>query len=291
MHRRDLILGGAVGLAAVAATARAQTAASGAPTIARSVDEVPKRLPGSPYVPGEYGETLNIMFKTSTDLNAFMPEGITCVDPHRAFIKAQRKKGGTSAGYTPGPGAHGLQIGIATMATSPMFGKRQRNILMWESVEWGVGSTLVSVKRWADAEMTYIFEQDRKLIAQGSPVPINLEVQQHGYPLLTFNGFLDGKERAKDEPYGGMYIGGEPGADLLSLTFDACEFSRPVHGTGTLSFGSIPIEREPANPAKGWPSTLLKDIQVEGCIFQDISFTRSYGTEFETVRKALPVKG
>jgi hypothetical protein len=244
--------------------------------------------PGPIKVPGEYGETLNIVFTTSTDLNQFMPEGLKCVDPHRAFIKGQRKKGGASKGYSGAPHPPSLQIGITTMAYTEKFGPRHRNLLMWESHPWGIGSTLVGVKRWADAEMTYIFEEDRRLIAEGSPVPIRLEVQQYGIPLLTFVGLLDGKKRIEDPPYNGMYVGGEPGSDLLSLTFDDSRFSRPVHGTGDLSFGSIPIEREPANPSKGWPSTLLKDIKVEGCIYEDLAFTRSYGTEFETVRKALP---
>ncbi len=281
MNRRDLILGSALSLAAAGASAQAQTSRA-----ANAGGSPPSRT-GPIAVPGEYGETLNIMFTTSTDLNEFMPKGLTAVDPHRAFIKAQRKKGGTSKGYPPaGPHANGLQIGIATMATTPHFGPRQRNILMWESVPWGIGSTLVGVKRWADAEMTYMFEQDRKLVAQGSPVPFYLDVQQYGYPLLSFAGMLDGKKRAEDAPYSGMYVGGEPGSDLLALHFDDTDFSRQVHGTGKLSFGSIPIEEAPAGPGKGWPSTLLKDIHVEGCIFQDLSFTRSYGTEFETVRKA-----
>ncbi len=272
MNRRDLILGGALSIAAGAA-ARAQTSAA------------PKA--GAPYVPGEYGETLNIMFTTSTDLNAFMPPGLTCVDPHRAFIKGQRKKGGGERSAIPH--ANSLQIGISTMATTAQFGPRQRNILMWESVPWGISSTLAGVKRWSDAEMTFIFEEDRRLIAQGSPVPVVLEVQQSGYPVLTFRGQLDGRKRVEDAPYSGMYVGGEPGADLLALHFDESDFSRPVYGTGELSFGALPIERAPAGPGKGWPSTLLKDIKVEGCTFQDMQFTRSYGTEFETVRKALPV--
>jgi hypothetical protein len=272
MNRRELILGGALGLAA-AGSASAQSPKAAGPLA----------------VPGEYGETLNIIFTTSTNLQQFMPPGLTCVDPHRASIKAQRKKGGTSAGYTPGPGSHGLQIGITTMATTPQFGPRQRNILMWESQPFGIGSTLVGVKRWADVEMSYMFEQDRKLLAQGSPIPVFLNVQEYGYPLLTFSGVLDGKKRIDDMPYTGMYIGGEPGADLLSLTFDESSFTRPVYGTGELSFGALPIETAPANPSKGWPSTLLKDIKVEGCLFEDMQFTRSYTHEFQTVRKALPV--
>jgi hypothetical protein len=85
-----------------------------------------------------------------------------------------------------------------------------------------------------------------------------------------------------------MYIGGEPGADLLALHFDESKFSRPVYGTGTLKFGEAPTDRGPAGPSKGWSPTLLKDIKVEGCIYEDMQFTRSYGTEFDTVRKALP---
>ncbi len=244
--------------------------------------------PGEVFVPGEYGETLNIMFTTSTDLNQFMPEGLKCVDPHRGFIKGQRKKGGTPVGQLGVPHAPGLQIGITTMATTEKFGPRHRNILMWQGHPYGIGSTLVAVKRWGESEMTYIFEEDRKLIAQGSPVPIYLTVQQHGFPVLNFHGVLDGKKRVEDPGYNGMYIGGEPGADLLSLTFDNSKFTRPLYGTGELSFGALPIETAPANPSKGFPASLLKDVKVEGVIYWDLSFTRSYGTEFETVRKAIP---
>jgi len=272
MNKRDLILGGGLTLAAAAASAQTRPSRDGSGGAS----------PGPAAVPGDRGETMNIMFTTSTDLNAFMPKGLTCVNPHRAFIKGQRKKG------TTGVGKPSLQICITTMATTPKYGPRHRNILMWESVPWGIGSTLVAVKRWAESEMTYIFEQDRELIAQGSPVPFYLDVQQYGYSLLSFAGVLDGKKRVEDEPYSGMYIGGEPGADLLSLTFDESKFTRPVYGTGTLKFGALPIERAGPNPSKGWPASLLKDIHVEGCIFEDMEFTRSYGTEFETVRKALP---
>ncbi len=282
MNRRDLILGSALSLAAAGASAQTPTAR--APGAGAS----PAVRPGLIEVPGEYGETMNIMFTTSTDLNDFMPPGLRAVDPHRGFIKAQRKKGGTSKGYAPGPHANSLQIGIATMATTPEFGPRHRNILMWENLPYGIASTLVGVKRWADAEMTYLFEQDRKLVAAGSPVPFYLNVQQYGFPLLTFEGVLDGKKRVEDMPYSGFYVGGEPGSDLLALTLDGSDFSRPIYGTGTLSVGSVPIETAPAGPGKGWPSTLLKDLKVEGVIFQDLAFTRSYGTEFQTVRKALP---
>ena len=81
-----------------------------------------------------------------------------------------------------------------------------------------------------------------------------------------------------------------PAADLLSLTFDNTSTGRQLHGTGTLSFGSIPVETAPANPSKNWPATLLKDIKVEGCVYEELTFTRTYGSEFETVRKALPYR-
>lgn len=274
MNKRELIIGGALGLAAAGA-ASAQAPAPAGPK--RGAD----RKRGS-YIPGDRGEQIVIVFTTSTDLNAFMPPGVKCVDPHRAFIKGQRKKGqGTS-------GKPGLQICITTMAETPQFGVRQRNILMWEGSPAGIGSSLAGVKRWGYAEMSYVFEQDRKLIAAGSPVPFFLDVQADGYMLMSFAGMLDGKKRVESLPYAGMYIGGEPGADLLSLTFDDSTTGRPVYGTGSLKFGAMPIERAPANPSKDWPATLLKDIKVEGCIYEELTFTRSYGTEFETIRKASP---
>ncbi len=274
MNKRELILGGALTLAAAGASAQAQT-------LAGPKDQT-ERKRGS-YIPGDRGEQIVILFTTSTDLNAFMPPGLKCVDPHRGFIKGQRKKGQAASGKP------GLQICITTMAVTEKFGVRQRNILMWEGSPAGIGSSLAGVKRAGYSEMTYVFEQDRKLIAAGSPVPFFLDVQDSGYSLMSFAGMLDGKKRVERPPYLGMYIGGEPGADLLSLTFDDSTTGRPVYGTGTLSFGAMPIERAPANPSKDWPATLLKDIKVEGCVYEELTFTRSYGTEFETIRKALPV--
>lgn len=271
MNKRELILAGAMSLAAAGAAAQAPTSAASSAG----------RKRGS-YIPGDRGEQMIIAFTTSTDLNRFMPPGLKCVDPHRAFIKGQRKKGQQTSGKP------GLQICITTMATTEKYGPRHRNILMWEPSPAGIGSTLAGVKRWGDAEMTYVFEQDRKLIAAGSPVPFFLDVQQSGYSLMSFAGVLDGKKRIESPPYNGMYIGGEPGADLLSLTFDDSTTGRPVYGTGTMSFGGVPTERAPANPSKDWPASLLKDIKVEGCVFEELTFTRSYGTEFETVRKAFP---
>jgi hypothetical protein len=273
MNRRDLILSGALSLAAAEASAQTQA-------------------PSAPYIPSNYGQTMNIMFTTSTDLNAFMPPGLTAVDPHRAFIKAERiKLRSPKSDKMPAAFTQYDQICITTMATTPQFGPRHRNLLMWENRAWAVGSTLLAVKRWGAVQMTPIFELDHKLVAQGAPVPFYITVEQDGHMLMTFVGALDGKKRAEAPPYPGFYVGGDPGQDLLALTLDASNFSNPLEGTGALSFGDSPADRGPAGPGKGWPATLLKDIQVEGCVFQDFSFTRSYGTEFQTVRKALPGNG
>ena len=72
MNRRDLILGSALGLAAAGASAQAQTKAGGV------------------SVPSYYGQVAEIAFTTSADLQAFMPPGLTVVDPHKAFVKAER---------------------------------------------------------------------------------------------------------------------------------------------------------------------------------------------------------
>jgi hypothetical protein len=286
MNKRDLVLGAALSLAAAGASAQAQT--SRAP----KTGGAPEGAPGAPYIPSNYGQTMNIMFTTSTDLNAFMPPGLTAVDPHRAFIKAERiklrspKSEKRTAAFTQYE-----QICITTMATTPEFGPRHRNILMWEDRAWAVGSTLLAVKRWGKVDMTQIFDLDHKLVAQGTPVPFFVTVQQDGHTLMTFAGSLDGQKRAELPPYPGFYVGGDPGQDLTALTLDASDFSNPIHGTGTLSFGASPADRGAAGPGKGWPATLLKDIRVQGCVFQDFSFTRSYGTEMKTVRKALPGNG
>lgn len=286
MQRRDLILGGLVGLAAAGPAAQAQTArppkAGGSPAGGS----------GAPYIPSNYGQTLEIMFTTSTDLNAFMPPGLTAVDPHRAFIKAERiKLRSPETDRMPAAFAQYDQICITTMATTPEFGPRHRNILMWEDRAWAVGSTLLAVKRWGKVQMTQVFELDHKLVAQGTPVPVYVTVEQDGHSLMRFSGMLDGEKRVEHPAYPGFYVGGDPGQDLQALTLDASAFARPVHGTGALSFGSNPADRGPAGPGKGWSASLLKDIEVQGCVFQDFSFTRSYGTEFQTVRKALPGNG
>jgi hypothetical protein len=278
MNRRDLILGSAVGLiAAGGSSAEAQTkAATG----------------GAPYIPSNYGQTMNILFTTSTDLNEFMPPGLKAVDPHHAFIKAERiklrnpKSDKMTAAFTQYD-----QICITTMATTPEFGPRHRNILMWENRAWAVGSTLQAVKRWGDVQMTPMYDLDHKLVGQGTAVPFFVTVEQDGHNLMTFAGTLDGKKRIDAPAYPGFYVGGDPGQDLMALTLDASEFSNPLYGTGALDFGANPNDRGPAGPAKGWSPSLLKDIQVQGCIFQDFSFTRSYGSEFKTVRKALPGNG
>nr|WP_295106907.1 hypothetical protein [uncultured Caulobacter sp.] len=279
MNRRDLVLGGALGLAA--AGAAAQNAYAGAPAKA-----------SKPYIPSNYGQTMEILFTTSTDLNAFMPPGLTAVDPHRAFIKAERVKlRSPEADQMPAAFAQYDQICITTMATTPEFGPRHRNILMWENRAWAVGSTLLAVKRWGKVEMTQVFELDHKLVAQGTPVPIYITVEQDGHSLMSFAGALDGVKRVEHPAYPGFYVGGDPGQDLTALTLDASEFSHPVYGSGTLSFGDNPADRGPPGPGKGWSASLLKDIHVEGCVFQDFSFTRTYGGEMKTVRKALPGNG
>lgn len=87
----------------------------------------------------------------------------------------------------------------------------------------------------------------------------------------------------------------------------ASDFSHPLHGTGTLRFGALenrlsdrrvapggtaPFEQNaPPGPGKNWAPTLLKDIEVQGLIFQEFSFTRARGSEFHLVREATPGNG
>lgn len=297
MKRRDLILGGALGLAAAGAAAQAQT--SSAPSA---------KGPGAPYIPTNYGQMAEIAFTTSADLQAFMPPGLTVVDPHKAFIKAERVKlrspesDKLTAAFTQYE-----QICITTMATTPQYGPRHRNILMWENRGWAIGGSMLGVKRYADIHMPHIFDIDYAISEQGGLVPFYVDVWLNNTQLMNFSGQLDGKKRIEHQPYPGFYTGGEPGQDLLAMDLAASEFSLPLHGTGTLRFGALenrltdrrvapggtaPFETNaPPGPGKNWAATLLKDIEVQGLIFQEFSFSRSRGSEFHLVRKALPGNG
>ncbi len=282
MHRRDLVIGSALG--AVTAAGGGVARAGGRPTeTPRPAD--PARAPRR--TARFYGQILHIPFQTSTDLSPFLPPGLTAADPHRAFIKAERLKI-RSVEADAGPSAYSQyqQICISTLASAPGFGVRHRNMLLWEDRHWQIGSSAVAGKRHADIEMTQVFEQERALVQGGEPIPFFINVDTLGFPLMRFSGVLDGRERAATPPYTGFYVGGEPGADLQALTLDSSELTRPIHGGGALSFGQAPNERS-TGPDGLWPAALLKDVRVDGCIFQDISFTRVYGTEFALVRKAL----
>lgn len=286
MNRRDMILGSALSIAAAGASRQVGHSRTS------KADRSPASDLGEPYIPTNYGQIMTIMFTTSTDLQAFMPPGLTAVDPYRAFIKAENiKLRSTDADQMPAAFTQYHQVCITTMATTPQFGPRHRNILMWENRAWAVGGSMLAVKRWGDIQMTEIFELDYKLVGQGDSVPFDINIRQNGTSMMSFAGELDGKKRIEPPPYPGFYVGGDPGQDLLALSLDASDFSRPLHGMGTLSFGALARERGSAGPGKGWPAALLKDIQVEGAIFQDFSFTRARGTEFELVRKAFPGNG
>lgn len=301
MNRRDLILSGALGLAAVGASAKAQTAkaaqSGAAPVGARGV-----------AIPTNYGHVFTIPFTTSTDLNAFMPPGLEAVHPHRAFIKAERIKiRSPEADAMPPSFTQYHQLCITTMATAPGFGERQRNILMWEDRPWAVGGSMLAVKRWADIQMTEIFEGDRRIVEQGGSVPFHINVWLKGVSLMSFAGQLDGKQRSQLPPYPGFFVGGDPGQELLAMDLAAHSFSRPMYGAGELVFGeptptvsarrvapggTSPFEQNaPPGPGKNWSASLLKDIKVEGVLFNEFSFTRARGSEFKLVRAALPGNG
>jgi hypothetical protein len=87
----------------------------------------------------------------------------------------------------------------------------------------------------------------------------------------------------------------------------ASEFSLPLGGTGTLAFGQLEnrmsdrmvmpggiapvVSNGPPGPGKEWPPSLLKDVEVQGVLFQEFSVTRARDPEFHLVRKALPGTG
>jgi len=303
MNRRDLILGGALSVAVAGAAAQAAPRGvkeSRAPRGGRSRIDV--------HIPTNYGHVAEIQFTTSTDLNRFMPPGLTAVDPHRAFIKAERVKlRSPEADRMTAAFTQYDQVCIATIATTPQFGPRHRNILMWENRAWAVGGSMLAVKRWADVEMPEIFEIDRELVGKGGVVPFHVDTWQEANQLMSFAGEFDGKERIQHQPYTGFYVGGDPGQDLLAMDIESSRFSRPLHGTGTLRFGDLPNRLNdrkvapggtapfdqggPPGPGKNWSATLLKDIEVQGMVFHEFAFTRVRGSEFHTVRKALPGNG
>ncbi len=293
MNRRDLILSGAFGLAAAGAAAQAQAKAGSA---------------GGVQVPDAYGQVAEIAFTTSADLQAFMPPGLTVVDPHKAFIKAERAKiRSPEADKWPAVFNNYEQICITTMATTPQFGVRQRNILMWEDRGWTIPGNEMGVKRYADIHMPNIFDIDYAIAEQGGLVPFYVNVFAGTTQLMAFSGKLDGQKRIEHHPYPGFYTGGEPGQDLLAMDIAASEFSLPLGGTGTLSFGEprdrmtdrrvMPggiapfVSNGPPGPGKDWPPSLLKDVEVQGVLFQEFSVTRARDPEFHLVRKALPGTG
>jgi hypothetical protein len=290
MNRRDLILGSALGLAAAGASAQAQTKAGGV------------------SVPSHYGQVAEIAFTTSADLQAFMPPGLTVVDPHKAFIKAERVKiRSPETDKLPAVFSQYDQVCIATMATTPQFGVRQRNILMWENRGWAIPDFEMGVKRYADIHMPHIFDIDYAIAEQGGLVPFYINVFADTTRLMGFSGKLDGTKRIEHQPYPGFYTGGEPGQDLLAMDIAASEFSLPLGGTGTLGFGQLEnrlsdrrvipggiapcVSNGPPGPGKDWPPSLLKDVEVQGVLFQEFTVTRARNSEFHLVRKALPGTG
>jgi len=290
MNRRDLILGSALGLAAAGASAQAQTKAGGV------------------SVPSYYGQVAEIAFTTSADLQAFMPPGLTVVDRHKAFIKAERVKiRSAETDKLPAVFSHYTQVCVTTMATTPQFGVRQRNILAWTDRGWMIPGDEMGVKRYADIHMPNIFDIDYAIAEQGGLVPFYVNVFAGMTQLMGFSGKLDGQKRIEHQPYPGFYTGGDPGQDLMAKDIAAAEFSLPLGGTGTLVFGQpedrmtdrriIPggiapfVTNGPPGPGKDWPPSLLKDVEVQGVLFQEFSVTRPRDAEYHLVRKALPGTG
>lgn len=236
-----------------------------------------------------HGQLLWILFETSTDLTPFLPAGIAPVNPHRAFIKAERLKIRSAMSDVHPPAFNQYQqICLTTLAqTAPGAAPAHRNILMWEDRHWAIGSSMAAAKRYGQIEMTQVFETERAAIDQGAPIPFRVDVETSGFSLLRFDGELDGVERAVVPPYGQFFVGGEAGSALQVLTLKSHSLSRPLHGTGTLTFGEAPNERGNL-PGSGepWPASMFEDIRVTGCVLQDIQFTRVLDGEFTLVRPA-----
>jgi hypothetical protein len=294
MNRRDLILGSAVGLAAAGASAQAQTKAGGA---------------AGAKVPSYYGQMAEIAFTTSADLQAFMPDGLTVVDPHKAFVKATRAKVRSPQADKMRPVfSEYMQVCVTTMAKTPQFGVRQRNILKWEDRGWMIPGDEMGVSRYADIHMPEIFDIDYAIAEQGGLVPFYVNVFAGMTQLLAFSGKLDGKTKIEHMPLPGFYTGGDPGQDLLAKDIAAAEFSLPLSGTGTLGFGQ-PVDRMgerrntvpgainpfvvngPPGPGKEWPPSLLKDVEVQSVLFQEFAVTRANDAEYRLVRTRTPGTG
>jgi hypothetical protein len=173
MNRRDLILGSTLGIAAAGASAQAQTKAGGV------------------SIPSYYGQVAEIAFTTSADLQAFMPPGLTVVDPHKAFIKAERVKiRSPEADKLHAAFSHYDQVCVTVMATTPQFGPRQRNILMWTNRGWAIPGSEMGVKRYANIHMPNIFDIDYAIAEQGGLVPfyVNIFASMTPYNVDIFAG-------------------------------------------------------------------------------------------------------
>lgn len=241
--------------------------------------------PSSAHTVSFYGLVLHVPFQTDTDLTAFMPPGLLPVDPHRAFLKAERlKMSAPGKAHDPPAFTQYHQICVATLAAPPGMEPRHRNLVMWEDRPWGIGGSLVAVKRYGAVEMTYLFERDYALVANGTVVPFRVEVEVAGYTVLSFTGELDGTARTEAPAFNGFFVGGGSDSPLRALTLDSSELTRPLHGRGDLYFGEAPNNTGQLPGWTGnWPATLLGTPRTDGCVVHDLVFTRTYGTEFTQV--------
>jgi hypothetical protein len=236
------------------------------------------------------GKLMQAWFRTPLDLSELLPAGLEVDDPHRAFVKVYELKSRRIGAPMLAPGFSQYKQVCVSVLTTPTGAAgegrpaRHTNLFMWEARGWAMGTGgLGWNKKFADIEITQLWPVEERYREPGEAVPYRVDVRDQDAALMVFDGLIDGAPRVEPPPLNGFYLPDEGGAALYELLFEDSYLGEPLHGHGTLRFGSAPYELnvpavlrdDEGRPRGRWTAGVLGEVECEG--FQDVMFLRDFG--------------
>jgi len=223
------------------------------------------------------GRVLYVGLRTHADVQRWLPEPLTAVDPHAAFLKIYRlRRRPLDSDPLPPSFSQYNEVCVATLVTIPGdTTPRHYNLFMWLDRDWAVykyREVLGWPKKLATIDITDSFRGDVGHDHDAGSVAYAADVVRHGFPLLRIRAQLDGSTDYTPPPFDGFYSvrhipasDGDPSgavSELLQITPEDGWAGPVTTGSATVETGSAPDEEPDA----------LRIGTVTGCALMDVGW-------------------
>lgn len=221
------------------------------------------------------GRVLYVTFRTSADLDRWLPPPLRAANPHEGFLKVYELKRRPEHGAPLPPSfSQYHEVCVTVLAAPPAEPPRHYNLFMWVDRDWATykgREALGWPKKLADIHMTGVYPSAQRYDRDEGTDLFSVDVTRHGYPIVRVGAHLDpNAEPQPSPPFNGFYTvrhipppsGGAWTRELLVIETRDGWFGPGTYGSATVELFNAPDEE----------LALLSPVEVTGCVLRDVGW-------------------